>query len=98
MVRHRPAKQKDNAVAASTAAERTHWLRPLSCNARRPLKRNDAKATDDFTAAELAHCIDESTHVDGALTAHTGPNVAVQRPAQAGEARRSGSAATAGWA
>ena len=48
--------------------------RPLSCNARRPLKRKDAKATDDFTAVGLAHGIDESTHADGALTVHTGPN------------------------
>jgi len=59
-----------------------------------PLKRDEAKAADDLTITEPARGADESTHMAMALTSHTGPNVAHQRPAQAGEARRSGSA---GW-
>jgi hypothetical protein len=52
--------------------------RPLSCNVRRALKCDDATAADEFTVLELAHCGDQSTHMAGALTVHTGPNVQVE--------------------
>jgi hypothetical protein len=56
-------------------------LHSLSCIVRSPLKRDDAKAADDFTITELARCADESTHMAMALTSHTGPNVHDDRPA-----------------
>ena len=58
----------------------------------------DVGPFDNGTTEQFELSIGQLRESRSVVEWHVEPNVSVQRPAQAGEARRSGSAATDGWA